>query len=67
MGRKPLTRPWTAQEDAFVAKLLREGKDYHYIARRLKRSAHAVRTRADTFISKPQAPELRDQRKDPRR
>ena len=42
MARKVLRRAWTL-EDTVVVKLLQEGKDYHQIARKLKRSTETVR------------------------
>jgi DNA-binding NarL/FixJ family response regulator len=42
MARKPLFRSWTADEIAVLETLLREGKTYRQIARRLKRSEAAV-------------------------
>jgi len=43
MPRKPLIQPWTAEDSALLAKLLREGKSYDQIARHMKRTASAVR------------------------
>ena len=47
---KPLSRPWTPEDTALVAKLLREGKDYRQIARKAKRSAATVRHYAKRLI-----------------
>jgi hypothetical protein len=46
MARKPLFKFWTAEDGALLAELLREGRDYKTIARRLKRSAESVRQHA---------------------
>ena len=43
MPRRPLSRRWTQEDSALLEKLLREGKDYHQIARRLKRSVPVIR------------------------
>ena len=43
MARKLLRRPWTPENIALLAKLLREGKDYQQISRRMNRSAETVR------------------------
>jgi DNA-binding NarL/FixJ family response regulator len=43
MARRPLSRAWTPEDTASLAKLLREGKDYHQIARKMKRSFQTVR------------------------
>ena len=43
MPRKPLSRPWTPEEIALLSKLLRDDEDLHHIARKLKRSASAIR------------------------
>ncbi len=42
MPRKPLSRSWTADEIAQLATLLREGKSYDQIARRLRRTVLGV-------------------------
>ena len=52
MARRPLSRPWTAEETALVANLLRAGKSYDQIARQLKRSSSAVRCHARLTQSK---------------
>jgi len=43
MARKLLRRAWTPEDTASLAKLLQEGKDYHQIARKMKRSTETVR------------------------
>ena len=43
MSRKPLAHPWTPADTALLVKLLRDGEDLHHIARKMKRSASAVR------------------------
>ena len=54
MARRPLSRPWTAEETALVANLFRAGKSYDQIARQLKRSSSAVRRHARLAQSKRQ-------------
>ena len=54
MARKPLIQPWTEEDGALLAKLLRSGKDYKLIARHMKRSAAAVRRHARLAQSKQQ-------------
>ena len=43
MARKLLRRPWTPQDTALLVQLLREGKDYGQIARKMNRSVETVR------------------------
>ena len=43
MPRKLIKRPWTPEDTALLAKLLREGKDYQQISRRMNRSVETVR------------------------
>ena len=43
MARKSLSRPWSPEDTALLAKLLREGMDYGQIARKMNRSADTVR------------------------
>jgi hypothetical protein len=43
MARRPLSRAWTPEDTASLAKLLQEGKDYDKIARKMKRSTETVR------------------------
>ena len=38
MARKPLRRAWTPEDMALLANLLREGKGYGQIARKMNRS-----------------------------
>src|SRR5688572_31552443 len=38
MARKPLRCRWSPEDTALLAKLLREGKDYRQIARKMHRS-----------------------------
>ena len=42
MPRKSLKRPWTPEDTALLAKLLREGKSNNEIARKMSRSRAAV-------------------------
>ena len=43
MARKPLRRAWTPEDTALLATLLREGKDYGQIARKMNRSSAVLR------------------------
>jgi hypothetical protein len=47
MARKSLIRPWTAGDSTLLEQLLREGKSYDQIARRMKRSQSGVKHRAE--------------------
>jgi DNA-binding NarL/FixJ family response regulator len=46
MARKPLSRRWTPADTVLLAKLLREGKDFRQIGRKMKRSAETIRAYA---------------------
>jgi hypothetical protein len=50
MARRPLTRPWTAEDTDFLMNLLRTGKKYEQIARQMKRSSAAVRHHAQLAV-----------------
>jgi len=43
MARKPLRRAWTPEDTALLANLLREGKGYGQIARKMNRSRKVLR------------------------
>ena len=43
MARKLLRRPWTPEDTTLLVQLLREGKDYGQIARKMNRSVETVR------------------------
>jgi len=47
MARKPLRRAWTPEDTALLANLLREGKGYGQIARKMNRSRAVIRVYAN--------------------
>ena len=59
MPRRPLRRRWTPEDDEVLASLLREGKDYSEIARKMNRSSNALRLHTKKVAqSEPPAPTL---------
>jgi transposase len=60
MPRQPLFRPWTAEDGALLAKLLREGKSHDQIARHIKRTASAVREHAKRLRESERRPGERE-------
>ena len=56
MARKPLFRPWTAEDISLLAKLLREGKSCDQIARHMKRSGSSVREHAKRLRASERRP-----------
>ena len=51
-SRRPLiARPWSAEEDALVLKLFRQGKPPLVIAAKLRRTVSAVRSRRDKLLA----------------
>lgn len=46
MLRKSLSRPWTPEDTDILASLIREGRSYEQIARRMNRTTGSVRNRA---------------------
>jgi hypothetical protein len=49
--RPPLIRAWTAEDDAKLMELLRQGKQPVVIAARMRRSTHAIYTRKAKIAS----------------
>ena len=56
MPRKLIKRPWTPEDTALLAKLLREGKDYQQISRRMNRSVETVRIYAKRLAESERRP-----------
>ena len=56
MPRKLIKRPWTSEDTALLAKLLREGKDYQQISRRMNRSVETVRIYAKRLAESERRP-----------
>ena len=54
MPWRPINRRWTPADDELLVKLLREGKSFVIVARRMKRTPLAVRHRAGRLRSEPQ-------------